>query len=84
MNIALSTDTRNRHSSICDITFRNEKLYLGHKLHSHKTKEIAVIDLKNLSCDICDNSYTTPYAYQRHMADRNYMDASRTYRKHLI
>lgn len=76
--IFLKTVEHYWYCSICDITFRNEKLYLGHELHSHKTKEITVIDLKNLCCDICNKRYTTPYAYRRHMADRNNIDVPRT------
>ncbi|KAI8067287.1 hypothetical protein BDF21DRAFT_477400 [Thamnidium elegans] len=45
--------------------------FLDHELHSHKTKEIPIIDLKTLCCNICNRSYAAAYAYRKHMAVLN-------------
>lgn len=50
--IALLTGIKNRHYSICNITFRSKKSFLDHELHSHKTKKTPIIDFRTFCCNI--------------------------------
>ncbi|KAI9253128.1 hypothetical protein EDC94DRAFT_270895 [Helicostylum pulchrum] len=77
----LSTGVKKRHCSICNITFRFVKYFLGHELHSHKTKEIPIINLETLCCSVCDKVFSTVELYRRHMADLNNIRVPPTYLK---
>ncbi|KAI8076122.1 hypothetical protein BDF21DRAFT_474189 [Thamnidium elegans] len=66
----LSTDTKNRHCSICNINFRFRELYLDHELHSHKTKDTPIIDLKTRCCNICSRRFRTFKLYRKHMTNQ--------------
>ena len=61
------TGIKNRHCSICDITFTTRKSYLHHELHSHKTEETPIIDLKSRHCDVCKKKYSVKGYYLRHL-----------------
>ncbi|KAI9265707.1 hypothetical protein EDC94DRAFT_668609 [Helicostylum pulchrum] len=65
----LSTGVKTRHCSICNITFKYVKGFLDHELHSHKTKETPIIDLKNLCCNVCNRRYIDAQSYRKHIAD---------------
>ncbi|KAI9271084.1 hypothetical protein EDC94DRAFT_645264 [Helicostylum pulchrum] len=67
------SSVKNKHCSICNITFRFVRTFLDHELHSHKTKEIPIIDLKNLYCNVCNKKFVTTSLYRRHMAKLNNM-----------
>ncbi|KAI9268429.1 hypothetical protein EDC94DRAFT_401646 [Helicostylum pulchrum] len=62
---------KNKHCSICTITFKSVKYFLDHELHFHKTKETPIIDLKTLCCNVCNKVFLTAALYRRHMADLN-------------
>ncbi|KAI9264016.1 hypothetical protein EDC94DRAFT_78216 [Helicostylum pulchrum] len=66
-----SKGIKNRRCSICNITFSRRDHYPDYELHSHKTKETPVIDLKPLCCNICDRSFTIRSLYCQHMANLN-------------
>ncbi|KAI9271064.1 hypothetical protein EDC94DRAFT_645248 [Helicostylum pulchrum] len=65
------SSVKNKHCSICNITFRFVRTFLDHELHSHKTKEIPIINLKNLCCNVCNKVFGTTTPYRRHMAEQN-------------
>ncbi|GAA5804039.1 hypothetical protein HPULCUR_009525 [Helicostylum pulchrum] len=62
---------KNRHCSICNLTFKFVKSFLDHELHSHKTREIPIINLKTLCCNVCNKGFVTTYLYRIHMATLN-------------
>ncbi|KAI9269513.1 hypothetical protein EDC94DRAFT_581654 [Helicostylum pulchrum] len=61
----------NKHCSICNINFRFVNYFLDHELHSHKTKEAPIIDLKIFCCNICNRLFKNTVSYCEHMAGLN-------------
>ncbi|KAI9267719.1 hypothetical protein EDC94DRAFT_688703 [Helicostylum pulchrum] len=67
---------KKKYCSICDIKFWNARLYLDHELHSHKTKETPIVDVKNLLCNICNRVSKTIQSFQ--------LKSRKCFRAHLI
>ncbi|KAI9245934.1 hypothetical protein EDC94DRAFT_590307 [Helicostylum pulchrum] len=65
------SSVKNRHCRICNTTFRFVKYFLDHELHSLRSKEVPIINLKALCCNVCNKGFVTIDLYRKHMAALN-------------